>query len=252
MPDYILDAVLASPHEVEARTLAAQVLSLAERGVLTLRVDGESQIVVAVEGPARRSDLALSSGDVMVLEAVFGDEDHGRREVPLHRFDLAYRGSELRARMRGVLLLRGELARTPRWVLAAIVVVVLAVDGWFVWLTSGHPDVLTWCAIGFVAGIGWIFLSTLHGRTGPTRQGRELRAARSVEYSPAEPPELLSAAVASRFALWRWPGLDPGTEPPPWLPDVPWEAEAVSQLVDGVVGVFEFQLPARGRYNGYS
>ncbi|MEU0559498.1 hypothetical protein [Dactylosporangium sp. NPDC006015] len=224
MPDRIRDELLAelAGRPLDGRAVAAQLVDVAERGLVTLRWHEQPAGLWAVDvshtrGPATR----IGAADAALLGELFGPE----REVSLHRHAAAgaARTLYLRARRSGE---TAGLWQTvpPAWdqlrgTLATLVVAVTGVVAGAA-LAEGAATAATAAAIGLPTAAG-LYLVVRRLLTGPrlTAQGR---AAAAEVLDRAERCRAHGGSLADHVAFGTVRHRPAGAHPPPWVDGLPW------------------------------
>jgi hypothetical protein len=216
MVDYVRQAVLAN-YPVDLG-VAAQVVALAEQGLLTIRRGEDGDVVLARLDSADPAGLSATDQALLAELESASRAAVGEWRLSKHRFGRIGRRLAGRARveLRAAGLLKPRPTVATKIVLALAVVAGLGCAGWVARDTDDDGLV----AGGFVAlcvlSFAWLLYDTLRQRIRPTAAGRAaLAAAQQV-------PELHRLAPLLAARRWaEWTGLSRDA-PPGWLTGVPW------------------------------
>ncbi|RZU48557.1 hypothetical protein EV385_0274 [Krasilnikovia cinnamomea] len=215
MVDYVRQAVLADfPVDLG---VAAQVVGLAERGLVTVRRD-DGLLILARRGPADAAGLSATDQVLLVELASASRAAAGEWQLSRHRFGRI--GRRLAGRARAELRAAGLLKARPTVpTKIALAVAVVAGLGSAVWVAR-DGDGGRLIAGGFIAlcvlSLAWVLYDILRQRIRPTAAGRDALAAAQ------ELPELHQLAPLLVARRWKeWTGLSRDTAPD-WLTGVPW------------------------------
>lgn len=217
MVDYVQQALLTDrPRDLG---IAAHVVDLAERGLLTVGRDETGAVVVARRDPP--GAVHLSAADIALLSELQSRDPLAATSWQLsrHRFESSLSRLEQRAHddLRAAGLWEPRPAAAAKTVVAAAVIAGLAGAGWvaFGWTDGDRLLLGAWAALT-VLGFGWLPYDVIRKRMRLTAAGqRELAGAQRVADT-----DHLAPLLANR--RWReWSGLQSDT-PPDWLTVGPW------------------------------
>jgi uncharacterized protein (TIGR04222 family) len=217
MIDYVQQALLADhPSDLG---IAAHVVDLAERGLLTVGRDETGAVVVTRRDPP--GAVHLSAADIALLFELQSRDPRATTSWQLYRFRFESSGTRLEQRARDELRAAGlwepRPAATAKTIVAAAVLAGLAGAGWvaFGWTDGDRLLIGAWAALTVLA-FGWLAYDVIRKRMRLTSAGqRELAGAQRVADTDRLAPLLANLR-------WReWSGLQSDT-PPDWLTGGPW------------------------------